>query len=93
MERDDDITALASELFDCIRNVHLGLGAGDTAAARRAVAAAREAHKNLDRVADTHDRAVVGMILLAVLTERIEGLSDMVEQRVLDGPTLKSMGD
>jgi hypothetical protein len=57
MATDDDITALAKELFDQIRTVHLGLGVGDAAGARRAIAAAFDAHQNHDRVADSRDRA------------------------------------
>jgi hypothetical protein len=90
MPTDEDITALATELFDHIRTVHLGLGAGNATAARRAIAAAFETHKNLDRVADSRDRAVVGIILLAVLAERLDTLNAMVDQMVKGGTSLKS---
>jgi hypothetical protein len=79
MGRSDDVTALARDLFERIRNVHIGLGAGDIAVARGAVMDARGAYANLDYLAKHNDRAIVGTILLAVLEERLNSLADLVE--------------
>jgi hypothetical protein len=84
MDSNDAIAVLARELFNCMRNVHVNLSAGDGTAGRRSIADARSAYDSLVRVAGSAYDGEFKAVLLEVLKERLDSLNTMVEH-VADG--------
>jgi hypothetical protein len=77
MKPDAELTALAHQMFDCMRNVHMNLAKAEGTAAHRQMEEARRMHRQL--FADTARHADICGALHVVLAERIDGLGAMVK--------------
>jgi len=71
---------IARQLFDCLRNAHLCLARSDTAAARANIDEARALHRRLATIAHAEPEGDVGIVLVGVIGERIEGVAALVRQ-------------
>lgn len=76
----DLVESMARQLFDCLRNGHLCLARGDTAGARASVDEARSVHRRLATIARADTEPTVGITLMSVLAERVDGLAALVRQ-------------
>lgn len=76
----DLVESMARQRFDCLRNGHLCLARNDTASARANIDEARAIHRRLLTIASAGTDPTVGVTLMGVLAERVEGLAALARQ-------------